>query len=119
MWKTIDVVCWECDSEYIAYVDVPSGHPLPNSLGCELCEGTASRRISFNIAKMEIEERTHGPEIIGGRLVRRLTGHAAVKEQAQLRRKLKKAEKAGDATLAREVNTELSVKMKESLKATK
>lgn len=117
MFKTVDIFCDTCESQYIQLVDVPSGQPLPDVVACDVCASPARRLLSCQIAKLEIAEKTHGGErLANGKVVRRLTGHKEAAEQARLRRAARRAKQDGNADVAREVQHELSVKAKESVK---
>ena len=116
MFKTIDVRCDSCITFYIHTTDVPSGASLPDEVLCDFCGGIAKRLISCNIAKIQIEEIVHGGVNMGGKIVRRDTGMKDVVVQAALTRRLKKAKKAGDSDVAREVQKELDSKRQETIK---
>lgn len=116
MYKTLDVRCEGCGDIHIEYVDVPSGTALPDIVTCTVCGQEARRLLSFNIAKQQIAERTHGGELINGKLVSREAGMGAVKEQAALTRKLRQARKAKNPEAARDVQKELQAKQAEAVK---
>lgn len=112
MWKTIDIYCEECGVSTVT-VDVPYGESLPDAAQCEGCGASAPRKISFNIAKQQIAERTHGGEIIGNKIVTKTTGFEETRKQLDLKKQLDTAAKKGDKQGVIDAVVELQAKKEE------
>lgn len=113
MFKSIDIMCDTCQEIYTILVSVPAGGPLPDTAPCEECGAEAKRKISFNIAKVQIEERTHGGRLTNGRVVSRELGSGRAKEWSKLNREMKDKRKNGKHSEAAEVAKELHGKKEE------
>ena len=112
MFKTIDVLCEDCGLQTVL-VNVPSGEGLPDEASCEICGLPSRRKISFTIAKIQIEDRTHPGQMMGTKYVSR-GGFEATKQQYKLKKEIAKAKKKGDSSAVADATVELVKKQEEN-----
>jgi len=116
MWKSIDINCPEC-GVVAQTVDVPSGTSLLDSYECELCGTMSPRKISFTIAKQDIQEKTHGGEFIGTKYVSKSTAsYNRTKEQLDIKKKMAEEKKRGNKEGFVDAAMALSRKQEEAVK---
>lgn len=117
MFKYIDLLCPEC-GVVAQSVDVPSGESFKDAYECDICGEMGQRKISFTIAKIQIEEKVHGGEFQDGKYVTKYDDKPLkrTREQLELKKKLTAERKKGNNEAAAEVARELVSKRAEAIK---
>ena len=113
MFKYFVYWCDECQHKYEEMKDDKKEDIQTNP--CPAC-GTDSTKVPYaNIAKLAIEEITHGGRITGGKLYRHFTGLKELKEERALEKQIARAKKKGDTDTAIQASKELGSKRRESV----
>lgn len=81
---------------------------------CPDCQAECPRVPAFNIAKHEIAEKTHGGVVKDGKLVRRFTGFDEIREERQIEKTMRHAQKNNDRETAIDAAKALGRKRKEN-----
>lgn len=108
---THDYRCSECDKTTIELVPRKA---VPDFIKCE-CGAKSNRIPSGSPLRLEVEEKTHGGRMTGGKLYRQHTGFKEMAEERALEKTVKKEKKKGNKEAAAEAAKALKAKRQQNL----
>lgn len=91
-YRYFKYICSDCEHDFEEMCDITDGSDTDKA-SCPKCNGEAPRAPAFTLNKGELEEKTWGGRMTGGKLYRQHTGFNEVAEQRAAEKRLKKAQR--------------------------